>query len=194
MLLANLEEDYFEEQRATFSLVANSGLYSLPTDCIAVKQIRLAFSGTPSTDSEYRVATAYDPADTHDVSIDEENIATTNPIVDLTGNYFRIKPKPTSAVTNGGQIFYIAMPSALAATADIPVIPIAYQDLIAEYGAAQMASKHEKWKKYENSIGIWNAAVAELEETLADRDRNKPTRFKSVLETGPDRSSRRREM
>lgn len=192
-LLANLEEDYFEEQRSTFNLIQNSGLYSLPPDCIAVKQIRLAFT-TPLTDGDYRIAQSYDPTEVHDVGSDEVNVPTANPIVDITNNYFRVKPKPAGNVTSGGQIYYIAMPSALAATADVPVIPIAYQDLIAEYGAAQMAFKYEKWKKHDRAIAIWDKKIAELTQTLADRDRNKVVRFKSINELAGTQSGTRREL
>src|SRR5690348_14461043 len=148
VLLANLGEDYFEEQNVKFDLVANSGLYSLPTDILAFKQLRLAFSGTPLSPSAYTIADIYDPSDVHDISADEESTPTSNPIVDITGNYMRIKPKPTNAVSNGGRLAYIAMPSSLVNTGDVPVIPLAYQKKIATYGAMKMAFKFEKWNKH----------------------------------------------
>lgn len=183
-LLVDIQEDYFEEQNVKFDLAQNSALYSLPTDFMAFKQLRLAYSGTPSTPSDYRVATAYDSSEVHVVSVDEENIPTANPIIDITGNYYRIKPTPTVAVTNGGLLDYIAMPSALVSTGDVAVIPAQYHDLIAVYGQMQMEFKYEKWNKFDRDSKIWNEKIAELEETLADRDRNRPTRFKSLLEVG----------
>jgi len=184
VLLANLGEDYFEEQNVKFSLVARSGLYSLPADCIAVKQIRLAYSGTPLSPSAYRVATSYDPVDVHDIASQEENIPVSNPLVDYTGNYFRIKPKPTQDVSNGGRIDYIAAPSALVNTGDTPVIPIAYQKKIATYGAAKMAFKYEKWNKHARLQKEWDQTMAELQDRLADRDENRPLRFKAPQEAG----------
>ncbi len=182
-ILANLEEDFFEEQRDKFSLIGNSGLYSLPTDCIAVKQIRLAYT-TPTTDSDYKIATSYDPTEVHTVSIDEENVPTSNPIVDITNNYFRIKPTPTSSVTNGGKIWYIAMPSALTNTGDTPVLPSQYHDLLALYSAKEMTFKFEKWAKHTRLAAEWNGKIGELTQILADRDRNRPLRFKAPQELG----------
>ena len=178
-MLANLGEDYFEEQNVKFSLVANSGLYSLPTDFMAFKQLRLAYSGTPLSPSAYVIATPYDPADVHNIATDEENVPVSNPIVDITGTYYRIKPKPTQAVSNGGRLYYIALPSALAATGDIPVIPIRYQDKIAVYAGAQMAFKFEKWNKADRLQKEWDELMGDLEEKLADRDLNRPLRFRA---------------
>lgn len=192
-LLANLEEDFFEEQRVRFNLVGNSGLYSLPQDCIAVKQLRLAYS-TPSTDADYRIATPYDQTDVHDISIDEVNTPITNPIYDIVGNYYRIFPKPATSVTDGGKLSYIAMPSALVNTGDTPVIPLQYHDLLSDYGAAQMEFKYEKWKKYDRHMLKWNEKIAELTQILADRDRNKPVRMKSPLEIPAQLRNNRREL
>ena len=183
-LLANLGEDYFEEQNVKFDLVENSGLYSLPTDFMAFKQLRLAYSGTPLSPSAYVIATPYDPSDVHDISADEESVPVSNPIVDLTGNYYRIKPKPTQAVTNGGRLYYIAAPSALANTGDIPVIPIAYQDKLAVYAAKEMAFKYEKWNKYNRLQKEWDQTMLELQDRLSDRDLNRPLMFKTPFEAG----------
>lgn len=189
-ILANIGEDHFEEQHDKFNLIANSGLYSLPADTMAVKQIRLAYS-TPTGPSSYRIATSYDPTSVHDISADEESIPTSNPIVDFTGNYFRIKPTPTAAVTAGGEIDYIAAPSALVATGDTPVIPLQYHEMLAIFGAKEMTFKYEKWSKYDRLSSAWNEKIGELTQILADRDRNNPVRFKSILEAGTPRSSRR---
>src|SRR3990167_3621728 len=70
-IIAELNEDYYEEQNDKFSLVANSSLYSLPTDYMKIKQVRLAYS-TPSVNADYKVARHYDPSQVHNVSADEE--------------------------------------------------------------------------------------------------------------------------
>jgi hypothetical protein len=184
VLLANLGEDYFEEQRARFDLVANSGLYSQPEDCIAFKRFRFAFSGTPVAVSAYTLATVYNPLQMRTV-IEEESVPITNPIVDITGTYFRLKPKPTVAVTNGGLLDYIAMPSALVNTGDIPVIPVAYHDKIATYAARAMAFKYEKWSKHAKLDNEWRSTEAELQARIAERAMNAETRFLSPLEAGP---------
>lgn len=181
-MLANLGEDYFEEQNVKFDLIANSGLFSLPTDFMAWKQLRLAYSGTPLSPSAYVIATSYDPSEVHNISADEESVPVSNPIVDLTGNFFRIKPKPTVAVTNGGRLDYIAMPSALVNTGDIPVIPVRYHDKIAVYGAKEMAAKFNKWNKHLRLDNEWNALMTDLENKLADRDLNRPVRFRAPQE------------
>lgn len=192
-MLANLGEGHFEEQNAKFNLGQNSGLYSLPTDFMALAGIRLAYS-TPSTESDYRIATAYDRSEVQDIGIDEVNVPISNPIYDLTANYFRIRPKPTVAVTAGGSIDYIAMPSSLASTAAVPVIPIAYHDKLAVYGAKEMAFKYEKWNKHARLDAEWRTLMTELEEKIADRDLNKPTRFRTAFEVGRAQSTSRREL
>lgn len=189
--LAAIGESYFEEQEDTFPLVANSSLYNLPEDFLSFKQLRLAYSD-PASRSDYRVATSYDPVDTHDIGVQEENIPITNPIVEITNTYLRIKPTPTQDVALGGKIDYIAMPSALVNTGDVPVFPIQYQDLMSDYAAAQMTFKYEKWKKHDRLIARYNGKITEFQEMLADRDMNKPMRFKTPLEAGP--VSRRREL
>jgi hypothetical protein len=178
MLLANLGEDYFEEENVKFDLVKNTGLYSLPLDSIAIKQVRLAYSGTPLSPSAYVVATSYDQSEVHDIQADETSASTGNPLVDITNNYVRIMPKPPAAVTNGGRLSYIAMPSALVNTGDTPIIPIAYQEKLAVYGAMQMAFKFEKWNKHARLQKEWEQTMAELQDRLADRDMNRPLRFK----------------
>lgn len=189
-----MDEGFFEEQNDKFDLAQNSSLYSLPADFLAMRQLRLAYSGSPSSPSDYKISTAYDPTDIHLVSADEENIPTANPIHNITATYIRIKPTPTQAVTNGGRIFYIAMPSALVNTGDIPNLPVQYQALLAEYGIIQMAFKYEKWNKHDRAEKKWNTAIGELMEVLADRDRNKSVRMKSPLEIGPPNHTSRREI
>lgn len=179
--LAQLGEDYFEEDNAKFNLALNSSLYSLPTDCIAVKQIRLAYA-TPSTNSDYVIANAYDNTDVHNISADEESVSSANPIVDITNNYFRIKPKPTAAITNGGAISYIAMPSALVNSADTTVLPDTLADKIAVYGAKEMAFKLSKWNKWKVLSAEWQAMVANWESSLSDRQMDRVLRFKSPME------------
>lgn len=171
--------------------MANSSLYSLPTDFLALRQLRLAYSGTPASPADYKISTAYDPTDVHLVSSDEENIPTANPIHNLTASYIRIKPTPTRAVTHGGRIWYIALPSALANTGDVPNLPMAYQELLATYAAKEMTFRYQKWNKHDRLEKKWDTAIGELMQTLADRDRNKPRRMKSPLEVGAQSHVRR---
>lgn len=185
VLLANLDEDYFEEENVKFDLVANSSLYSLPTDCIALKRVQLAYSGAPLSPSAYTLATSQDAAEAEDIQYDEESVPVSNPIYDLTNNYIRIKPKPSSNITNGGRLFYIAMPSALVNTGDVANVPIAYQKKIATYGAMKMAFRFEKWNKHARLQKDWDLTMAELQDRLAERDRNRPLRFRAPQEAGP---------
>lgn len=195
VLLANLGEGYFEEQNVKFDLVANSALYSLPTDFLALRRVQLAYSGTPLSPSAYTIAGRYNATDVHDIASDEENVPISNPIYEITGNYIRYKPKPTQAVSNGGRMFYIAMPSALVNTGDIPSqIPLAYQEKIAVYGAMQMAFKFEKWSKHQRLAQEWAQTMAELQDRLAERDLNVPERFKSMFEGGLVRRQTVREL
>ena len=116
------DQDFFEEQKTKFNIVALSSLYSLPSDCIKVKQVRLAYT-SPSSESDYRIAISYDPSEAVNISNDETSVPVSNPQVDITNNYLRIYPKPTTGVANGGEIYYIARPSALTLTGDVPILP-----------------------------------------------------------------------
>lgn len=191
-ILALIDPSYFTEQNVKFDLVQNSALYSTPDDFLALQGLRLAFSGTPSSPSDYKVSTGYKRAEVHLVSADEENIPVSNPIHELTGNFIRIKPTPTVDVEEGGSMDYVAMPSALVNTSDVPVIPINYQRVISDYGAARMEFKYEKWDKYDRHQGAWDKVIAELTQVLADRDLDFPERFKSILEVGPTNNNQRR--
>lgn len=182
VLLANLGEDYFEEQNTTFDIVARSSLYSQPTDCLAIKGVQLALSGTPSSPSDYAVATSADSSDVHDVAIDQESVPISNPIYDITGNFIRIKPTPTVDVPAGGKLDYIAMPSALVNTGDVPVFPIAYQKKLATFSAERQTFKFEKWQKNTRLKTDWNTTMIELQDRLAQRDLDAPLRFKAPQE------------
>lgn len=191
-VISQLQADYYEEQNVKFDLVQNSALYSLPCDLMAFKQVRLAYT-TPTTNTDYRVARHYDPSGVHNVASDEENIPTSNPIYDITGDYIRIKPTPTAAIVGGGKMWYIARPSALVQTADTPIMPLQYHDFLGIYGAKEMAFKYQKWQKYDRLQKQWDAFIAPLMariEDLADRDMGNALAFKSPLElpySGPTR-------
>lgn len=179
--LASLGEDYFEEQNVKFDLVGGSALVSQPDDTMFIKGVRLAYS-TPSSDADYRPARAYDPSSVHNVGADEENISTNNPIYDITNNYIRLKPTPTSDVTDGGKLWYIARPSALTLTADAPVLPLYLHDKLSDYGAKIMTFKYEKWRKHDRLEKSWQDTIDEFETLLADRDLGANIRFRSPFE------------
>lgn len=181
--LVKINEDFFEEQKTTFALVANSGLYQLPTDLLKFKQLRLAYS-TPSSDSDYYIASGYNPTDISIVSSQEVNASTANPIVDITNNYMRISPKPDTAVSAGGQIYYIARPTALANSADTSTIPGDYHDLMAIYAAARICESDETWDKADRLDNKFLQGIQYMENECASRELNYPLRFKNVAEVG----------
>lgn len=182
--LAKLNEDYFEEQNVKFNLVGGSALISQPTDTMFIKQVRLAYSA-PTENADYRVARHYDPSSVHEVAPDEESIATTNPMYDITNNYIRIKPTPTQNVTNGGKLWYIARPSALTLTGDAPVLPLYLHDKLSDYAGKIMAFKYNKWKKHDRLEKVWQETIQELDDLVADRDLGADIRFKSPFEVPP---------
>jgi len=179
--LAEINQDFFEEQKAKFDLVQNSSLYSQPTDCMKVKQIRLAYSA-PTDESDYKVATFYDPILVENIQAEEEDISTSNPIVDVTNNYFRIKPTPESDVANGGEIYYIARPSALTLSSDVPVIPKEYHDLIADGATTEIASWFEMWNKYREFLAKFERRREEMLKELTSRNIGREERFINPLE------------
>lgn len=183
MRIVRVNEDYFEEQKTTFSLVANSGLYQLPTDLIKFKQLRLAYS-TPAADSDYSIATGYNPSDIQYAAEEESGVGTSNPIVDITNNYMRVRPRPTAASVKGGQIYYIARPSALANTGDISVIPEDYHDLMAIYAAGKACERYEIWDRADRFEEQFFRGAEIMAKELATRELNYPLRFKNPLEGG----------
>ncbi len=188
-VIANINEDFFEEQKVKFNLALNSGMYSLPTDCLKFKQLRLAYA-TPSTEDDYSVARAYDPSSIDNVSVDETSAAATNPIVDITNNYFRIQPTPTSAITNGGEIYYIARPSALVNSGDTPIIPSEWHDLLAIYGGKEIAFSagiNERWQIMEAQ---WQKGIEKIKNSLAARNINDNARWRNILETTQNKVTR----
>jgi len=180
--MVETNEDFFEEQKSKFDLVASQDLYALPSDCLKFKQLRLAYA-TPSTEDDYKVAINYNPVNVEDVGFDEENVSSSNPVVDVTNNYMRVKPTPSSAVINGGELYYIARPSALAATASSPVIPVDFHDLLAVYAAARVCQKFENWDKADRLEREFEVGVEKMARAIADRELNFPLRFRNPLET-----------
>jgi len=179
--MVEVDQDYFEEQKSTMSLVALSSLYSLPTDCLKVKQVRLAYT-TPDSEDDYSVATSYDPVQTGVISIDEINVPVSNPQVDITNNYLRIYPKPTVASSKGCEIYYIAKPSALVATGDVMIIPDDYHDLAATYAAGKVMERMENLAKADRFTNEFNFGLEKMKQELAGREMNKESRFKSYRE------------
>lgn len=185
-IVSQLQQDYYEEQNTLFNLIANSSLYSLPTDLMQFKQVRLAYT-TPTGPNDYRVARHYDPSDVHTVSSDEEGASTSAPLYDLTNNFFRLKPTPLTSVTSGGKLWYIARPSALTLTGDTPILPLQYHDLISVYAAKEMSFKYQKWQKHDRLDKMWQAFVFPLMariQDLSDRDLGESLRFKAPSEAG----------
>ena len=181
--LANVNEDYFEEQKTKFNLALNSALYALPADFIKLKQIRLAYT-TPTTEGDYVVATTYDPTQVSNVTRDEINTPISSPIIDITNNFVRIYPKPTSAVTNGGEIYYIARPSALTLTGDTPTFPMEYHDLLSIYAAYDLSASFNLWDKYKVYKSEWEEGVRNLTRDLSIRNLNGQRRIRHLTETG----------
>lgn len=180
--VVDVDQDYFEEQKASFNLVANSSLYSLPSDYIKIKQVRLAYS-TPSSQGDYYIATSYDPSQGSNVSIDEVNVPVSNPQVDITNNYCRIYPKPSSSVTAGGQYYYIARPSALTLTGDTMIIPADYHDLAPEYAAAKIMEKFENFSRSDRCMNNFEKGIENMKREISGREMNRELRFRSYGES-----------
>lgn len=186
-ILAAQNESYFATERKYISLAQNSAYYDLPSDFMKLKQARVAYS-TPTGPTSYKVASGYDITEVVDVQADEENVSTTSPIVDIVGAQIKVKPTPTSAVTNGLQINYIARPSALALSASSPLLPTEWQDLLATYGAKEMCLRFNKWEKWQALESVWQKGIERMKVELAERDTNEPLRFKSPYDAGTGRS------
>ena len=191
--ITKVNEDFFEEQKSKFNLVADQDLYALPTDLIKFKQLRLAYSA-PSNEEDYKIATGYNPANVETVNSDEESIPSNNPIVDITNNYMRIKPDPSANITNGGEIYYIARPSALVATGDVSVIPEDYHDLMASYAAWKTCQRFSKKDRAADLKGEWYEGITQMMEDLAGRELNFPKAFTNLLATSGGKNKTTQEL
>ncbi len=178
--IVEVNEDYYEEQKTVFDLSAGIDLMSLPTDHVKFKQLRLAYT-TPSDDSDYVIASSYDISEIHRPA-SEESIPVSSPIVDVTNNYYRIKPTPETDVVNGGQIYYIARPSGLVLSGDTPVIPAEYHDLMPIYAAARVSEKFENFKVADRYWNQFINRIEKMKEQLAVREMTRVFRFKDPRE------------
>jgi len=179
--VVELNEDFFEQQKVQNNLVANTALYSLPADFLKLKQVRVAYSA-PTDEGDYKVATSYDPTGVTNVDIDEEEISTSNPVVDITNTKIRIKPTPDTNVTNGYELYYIARPTALVATGDIPVLQLDWHHLMSIYPAKEACSQFGDWNRYSVLEREWEKGIDKMKKALASRDLNRPLRFKNPIE------------
>jgi len=187
--IVEADQDFLEEQKAKFNLVENCSLVALPTDCIKIKQVRLAYT-TPTSESDYRIATSYDPSETQLISCDETNVPVSNPQVDITNNYCRLFPRPSSSVANGGEYYYIARPSALTLTGDVMIIPADYHDLAAVYASSKAMEKFENYNKADRLMQEFINGTEKMKRELAGREMNRSLRFKSFGSSGSATSRR----
>lgn len=179
--VVKVNQDYFEEQKAKFNLVANSGLYSLPTDCLAIKQLRLAYT-TPDSEDDYKVAIPRDASEIVDAGIQEVNVASSTPNYDVTNNYYRIWPKPTVASTSGGELYYFA--STVLSGSATPAYPAEYHELLSTYAAKEACLKFDRWDKYTVLQREWVDGIDKIKNQLSVRDTNQQMRMRNVLEDG----------
>ena len=180
--IIDVNEDFFEEQKNKFNLVANCSLYALPTDHVKFKQLRVSYSAV-TDETNYKVCESYDPTEVGVTNVDEENVPASNPIVDITNNYLRIMPRPGQNVTNGGSIYYIARPSALANTGDTTVIPTEYQELMTIGAASRVAESFENFNLSDRLDVQYERGIQKMKEQLAARELNRDLRFRDVRET-----------
>ena len=178
--IVEVNEDYYEEQKTVFDLSANIDFMALPDDHIKFKQLRLAYT-TPSDDGDYVIAKSYDPSEINRPA-NEETVPVNSPIVDVTNNFYRIKPTPDSGVVSGGQLYYIARPSALVNSADSPVIPSEYHDLMSVYAASRVSEKFENFKVSDRYYNQFLQKIEKMKEQLAVRELNREFRFKDPRE------------
>ncbi len=179
--IAQINEDYFEAPKTRFDLFANSSKYALPTDLIKFKQLRIAYT-TPTSESDYRVASPYDPSSVYDISSDEISATMANPIFDITNNNFRIYPKPKTDVPDGGELYYIAMPSAMTLTSDVPLIPTQFRPLISDYAAGKELEEKGQHDRADRIMARFEKDVEEMLIQLKTRNINNNIRFNNPLE------------
>ena len=178
-------EDFLEEQKSWADLGGNSAYYSLPTDFIKMKQLRLAYT-TPTSDLDYRVAGEIDVTDIY-YPQNEESYNTDSPVFDITNNNIRIYPTPLVDANTGLYMYYLARPSnmTLSNSGDaITGVPDTYNELISTFAARQVCGAYEKWSVYKQLDKEWNEGVKRMRTELKDRNLNRQDRMKNYREMG----------
>lgn len=120
--VSGLQEDFLLKEGTAIDLVADTTDYTLGTDILQLKQVRLKLDGT----NEY-VAARRDLGLDVELNSQTETIQqpkfTTITQTDSTEYIIRLFPTPTTNVTDGLKYWYILRPAALSSTASIPVTP-----------------------------------------------------------------------
>lgn len=183
--VVEVNEDFLEEQKATANLAQNSAYYSLPTDCIKIKQVRIAYS-TPTDDTDYNIARELDITAIEDPSY-EDDYKESAPFFDITGDHIRLYPIPDSAVTNGLYLYYIARPPDMGSANSgdtVTGIPAAHHELISTYGAKQVCERFELWDKHNRLAKEFAIGVKIMQDNLEIRNLDRRDRMKSLVEIG----------
>lgn len=159
-------EDYFITN-STISTVSGTASYALPTDFLKIIKVE-ARSASSTSDNDYiRVDRLNIGNDYADVRAPLRNYL--GPVFGyyLAGNNMVVRPVPDSSLTI--RVWYVPSPTALSAATDVPVIPVVYHELIADYAALEIIRKSGE-PIFTERRDAFNQELSHLLETIEVRD------------------------
>ena len=131
--IASLGQNFYV-RLAKANLVANQGLYGLPSDFRRMIRIELDYGDSVRYRARRTDTNAYgDPVDTY--------ISETSPQHSMRGKNIELNPVPTSAVTNGLWMWYVEAVNDLVNDDDEPNLPFEFSDLPVEFAVAKAKAR-----------------------------------------------------
>ena|SRR3990167_1615037 len=172
--------DHFME-KSTFSLVADQQEYTLPADCIKLREIELQYDGTNWARARKRdISSLTNSTEAHTLSAASES----RPLFDILEDSFFLYPEPDTARTDGGKLWYIKSPaaslfiSAVSAASATIAFPQEYEHLI-PLGVAV-----ELWDKFGDRVEKgavlkqkYDEGVEKMKKEIKPRNRPGRVRF-----------------
>lgn len=163
-------EDYYRS-RYTADFVASQDEYELPTDFLKMRRLELKYVSTDERIKANRFSFNQIPRATNSTSYSFLG----SPIYDLSGDFIKILPVPTVAVTEGILMYYIRQVSELSEDTDEIDIPFPdrYGKLVTIGATAELLRKGQQEEavaaKYDDKFQIGLEKMkSELEDRIAD--------------------------
>ena len=170
--IVDTNEDFFGEY-STFNLVANQREYLLPTDILKIKRLEVTYDGTNWYTGvpmiEHSIGTAIDDSNATVVDANYSQSGFQYHVYDASVFLY---PKPTSAVTAGGKLYYIKRQSDLAADSveSVITIPKEFHSLISLGASADVFRRLGKEDRARVADANFARGVQEMKAQIAGRN------------------------
>ncbi len=179
-IFINTNQDKFGVKAYTdLDVTANQETYSLPSDCVKIKRMEITYDGT-----NWKKVHFQDVGENQQFALDQTNIAnrfsTASPYAEIFGDNLYLRPIPTSSVTSGLMMWYIARPSLLSTISSVITTPLDYQGYLVYGVAAEIATRQGNDAFAASMFQKWEDGRAKIEATYAPRDLDQFIDFKPL--------------